>query len=251
MKSFITGTLRLFKHHYQMYCPETERCAKENRDMMDITAITSRINGGDCGTAAIAVGIVLREKYGIVVEYCDNVDHAFIKHDGQFFDTVYCQGTNDQTLLHGAKGRSDYDIVEWPELYRRYLRDREFDVIGHNFIKTFCAGAGLNFDTIYDIEFLKNTSAAEHKLGGEQEFDADITIIQFFPVALQKVACYGIVYNDKKTTGNHPFPDGAEIRTSSIKNYATYKEDNFLLTHSGTKYRIIGYQPVEEPKEEM
>lgn len=71
-------------------------------DSDNTEATVNRINGGDCGTAAIAVGTVL-EKLGYEVTYWDNDAHGYIEVNGVFYDTMTPDGrvNHDEMFMAG------------------------------------------------------------------------------------------------------------------------------------------------------
>lgn len=80
-----------------------EQWLSEDLDARTRKTLT-RMNSGDCGTTAIAVGQVL-EQLGFEVEYWDNDNHGFILVDGLFYDTLTANGQTavDQMYGHSAK----------------------------------------------------------------------------------------------------------------------------------------------------
>lgn len=74
------------------------------------------INQGDCGTAALAVGIALELLTGEKVVYYDNGNHGYFGYDGKYYDTIAPEGKDsheemfgydhDYFLMHGLEGQS-------------------------------------------------------------------------------------------------------------------------------------------------
>ena len=87
---------KLFEHFTECYTvwngPEL---AKYTNDPLD------RLNAGDCGTAAIAVGWVLEQRYGVPVEYVDNQYHAYLRINGICYDTLQPEGQPNEDLMLG------------------------------------------------------------------------------------------------------------------------------------------------------
>lgn len=55
---------------------------------------------------------------------------------------------------------------------------------------------------------------------------------------VDKVA-WGLIKDDKSIHGNHPFPDGTEIRTSPIKDIVEEDGVKYIITENST-YEVIG-----------
>lgn len=85
-------------------------------DRIDDKDAVQRINQGDCGTAALAIGAVANT-LGHSVAYWDNDNHAFLSIDGVILDTAHPDGTTveDLNTLHSsdrANEVSDTDIFD-------------------------------------------------------------------------------------------------------------------------------------------
>lgn len=50
---------------------------------------------------------------------------------------------------------------------------------------------------------------------------------------------YGYVFFDMLTSGNHPFPDGAGIRTSRVESFAFPTDELKLVKTNNTTYLVI------------
>ena len=88
---------KLFEHFTDCYAQwyADGLVAYINQDPRD------RLNAGDCGTAAIAVGWVLEQLYGYPVTYVDNQFHGYIKVDGVCYDTLNPHGQPDEDQMLG------------------------------------------------------------------------------------------------------------------------------------------------------
>lgn len=50
---------------------------------------------------------------------------------------------------------------------------------------------------------------------------------------------YGCIKDDKSTHGNHPFPDGTEIRTSHVQEVVTEEGVQYIVT-ANSVYEVVG-----------
>lgn len=119
MSDIIKKAFTDFISSYQVYfnIPENEE-------------VVGRINNGDCGTAAIAVGLAL-EKAGYTVTYYDNNNHAFIGIDGKVYDCYFQEGTDIDTM--NERWSSDIaKLVSSKDLVMAYL---PYDAIGAVLLK--------------------------------------------------------------------------------------------------------------------
>lgn len=65
------------------------------------TDVLKRLNSGDCGTAAIAVGWVWHNLTGEEVLYHDNNAHGYIEVNGRFYDTLQPEGRDSHREIMG------------------------------------------------------------------------------------------------------------------------------------------------------
>lgn len=104
-----------------------------------------RINSGDCGTTALAVWQVYRnlltsylrgEERLSTLELIDNTNHAFLKLDGVYYDTLQPNGQPDVSkMLEAGAPNESVETLTSHTLFQRYiLRDK----IGAELIRTFC-----------------------------------------------------------------------------------------------------------------
>lgn len=94
----------------------------------------NRINLGDCGTAAIAVGHVFTAQTGESVVYWDNMNHGYLQYGDLFYDTMWTGGQADAGQLVGA-GKYLPITRTKEELVREYLN---CDYFGALMIREFC-----------------------------------------------------------------------------------------------------------------
>ena len=86
----------LFEHFTECYTVwNSPELSKYTNNPLD------RLNAGDCGTAAIAVGWVLEQLYGFTVTYVDNQFHGYIKVNGICYDTLNPYGQPNEDLMLG------------------------------------------------------------------------------------------------------------------------------------------------------
>lgn len=124
----------LFREFVQFYCvvsPDSiNGKIKCEQDAID------RINGGDCGTAALAVGMVISScQPSLEFEYYDNFNHAFLRSGDLYYDTVNPNGVKDTDDLTNSHFEDcNVEAVSVEELWHRYIRN---DYIGAVMIKLF------------------------------------------------------------------------------------------------------------------
>ena len=63
-------------------------------------ATSERINSGDCGVAAMAIGLYLKRR-GYDVKFFDNVNHAYFSVDGVYYDTLTPTGASSHKDMYG------------------------------------------------------------------------------------------------------------------------------------------------------
>lgn len=66
----------------------------------------------------------------------------------------------------------------------------------------------------------------------------EIVTRKYRDAAEYKVA-YGLIKDDKSNHGNHPFPDGSEIRTSEVMDVVTEEGVQYIVT-ANSVYEVIG-----------
>ncbi len=141
----LTNALNDFIQHYRTFCTETfEHVTGKRPEPMTLEDAIDRINGGDCGTAAIAVShvvnTIIREEHPTgpigLVGLWDNYNHAYMCYDGRFYDTIDPNGkaSHAEMLEADAPNRKE-EQLDLATLFQRYiLRDR----IGAMLIRSFC-----------------------------------------------------------------------------------------------------------------
>lgn len=126
-------------HFYNEFAPDFI-----NRIDHHITDVIIRINHGDCGTTALAVSHCFETSFPEAppVELIDIIDHAYIKHDGYFYDAFSPSGEANESIITSSYPRSQpAEKVSTEELAKRYLGD--CDWIGAKMISTFCSIMGV------------------------------------------------------------------------------------------------------------
>lgn len=113
-------------------------------------ATLARMNSGDCGTTALAVGQAL-ELLGFDVTYCDLGDHACLLIDGMYYDALKPNGESTMSAMFGYKesaidglGLGTADL-----LHNAYL---PFDELGAQLVETFVRMLSLNYRYPFTIE---------------------------------------------------------------------------------------------------
>jgi len=142
----ISFFLESWINHYHQFCPETLEARQGRREPLTIEEVVERINGGDCGTTAIAVGYVYNQlqaefsdkadEFIGLAEFYDNYNHAFLKVDDRFYDTINVDGVDSASQMFEADApNASVENVGLAELFKRYIwKDR----IGSRLIETFC-----------------------------------------------------------------------------------------------------------------
>lgn len=145
-KLAITFIMESWINHYHQFCCETFDAAQGRTEALSVADVIDRINGGDCGTTAIAVGTVLNHlatEYSDVTpeiinhaEFFDNFNHAFLKVGDRYYDTFNVDGVESTALLFEADApNASVENVGVGELFKRYILN---DRIGARLIETFC-----------------------------------------------------------------------------------------------------------------
>lgn len=145
-KLAITYLLESWINHYHQFCPESMEAKEGRREPLTIEEVVERINGGDCGTTAIAVGYVFNEllaqyssqtdDFVKPAEFYDNYNHAFLKVNERFYDTFNVAGVDSASLMFEADApNASVENVGLAELFKRYIHK---DRTGARLIETFC-----------------------------------------------------------------------------------------------------------------
>lgn len=123
-----------------------------------------RMNSGDCGTCAQAVGLVLRERYGVDVAFVDFLDHACLLIDGKYYDSEFSDGTDSETIC--ARHRVKSSVVITPaKLFEAY---NAIDAVGTILIAGFLKK---NAVTIPDY--------AQYVIDHQNEFDSPEWLVKY------------------------------------------------------------------------
>lgn len=144
----LSAILRMWVIHYTELAYEVceyKTAVWEFEGPLDAEWAIERINSGDCGTTALAVYQVytelmkphLREEERLSpLELIDNYNHAYLKLDGRFYDTLNLDGQDDETqMFESGAPNAKVEALTTAELFRRYIwKDR----IGAELIRRFC-----------------------------------------------------------------------------------------------------------------
>lgn len=145
-KLAITFLLESWINHYHQFCPETLEAKQGRREPLTLEEVVERINGGDCGTTAIAVGYVFNhllseysaqtDEFISPAEFYDNYNHAFLKVNDRFYDTFNTAGVDSASQMFEADApNASVENVGLAELFKRYIwKDRT----GARMIESFC-----------------------------------------------------------------------------------------------------------------
>lgn len=110
-------------------------------------ATLARMNSGDCGTTALAVGQAL-ELLGFDVVYCDLGDHACVRIDGVYYDALIPNGTSDVTQMLGYKtGQLEHGTAKL--IHDAYL---PYDELGVQLVETFVRMSSLKYRYPFSIQ---------------------------------------------------------------------------------------------------
>lgn len=58
------------------------------------------------------------------------------------------------------------------------------------------------------------------------------------------VKCYGFIFGDKATYGNHPLREGAYIHTNRVKQVVIDEQGTFIVTDSDSVYKLESLEKV-------
>lgn len=123
----------------------TEHTSLERR------ATLARMNSGDCGTTALAVGQVL-ELLGFEVNYCDLYDHACIIVDDRYYDALVPNGVTERSEVYGyrSEGINGYTatIGTATLIHEQYLRA---DPLGALLVESFAKMFLLEYTYPFEI----------------------------------------------------------------------------------------------------
>lgn len=115
-------------------------------------ATLARMNSGDCGTTALAIGQVL-EQLGFEVNYCDLYDHACIIVDDCYYDALEPTGVTERSEVFGyrSEGINGYTatIGSAALIHEQYLR---VDPLGVLLVESFAKMFLLDYTYPFKIE---------------------------------------------------------------------------------------------------
>lgn len=201
-----------------------------------------RINSGDCGTAALAVGAVFNFKNEDYVVFRDNFNHAYLKYDEKYYDTQFPEGTGEELRLTNAEMEDCvFQDISYSEMFKRYILK---DQVGAQLIATFC----LRHQVLIPEEAMRliETCAID-----DPEYDTWINIIynrqlpvQYTPPIVPKDTVV-VAYQDIHYVSNHeilgPVVDFPDLNTRAVIHYAprvvvvaSKRHTNYDLLLSGT-----------------
>lgn len=146
----LSAILQMWIQHYGEFCFERRECERQNApdalaERLTPEGIIQRINGGDCGTTALAVHQVY---YGLMNELVgeneritplllvDNYNHAYLQLDGVNYDTFNLHGQPDPMKMFDADApNASVEVLTTAEMFKRYIWK---DQIGAELILRFC-----------------------------------------------------------------------------------------------------------------
>jgi len=146
----LSGILQMWIHHYGEFCFERFESEKENaspvyQERLTPEGIVERINGGDCGTTALAVHRVyytlMEELLGeneriSPLQLIDNYNHAYLQLEGINYDTLNLGGEPDpMKMLDADAPNASVEVLTTAEMFKRYIWK---DQIGAELIRRFC-----------------------------------------------------------------------------------------------------------------
>lgn len=107
---------------------------------LPVAGIVDKINRGDCGVAAIAIGPILHQQHGMDVRYMHNTGHVWFVVDGVRYDTARPQGysANEAIIL----GNDPVAEVSLAQLCDDCM---PCDTHGAYLIKAFCDSHGVAY----------------------------------------------------------------------------------------------------------
>lgn len=148
--TILSAILQMWIGHYGEFCYERFESEKENaspnyKERLTPEGIVQRINGGDCGTTALAVHQVY---YGLMnelvgenervspLELVDNYNHAYLRLDDVNYDTLNLSGQSDaMKMLDANAPNASIEALTDGEMFKRYIWK---DQIGAELIRRFC-----------------------------------------------------------------------------------------------------------------
>jgi hypothetical protein len=132
--------------------------------------VLGKINNGDCGVAAIAIGWVLSQlNQGIDVYYYDNGAHAYFSINGIYYDTVHRFGAKShREMLGGCK--DTYPSMSLSEICEAFIKG---DIQGQIMINSFCElwnVPGICLDNLRDDLSIEDIKQEERFLADKRRF---------------------------------------------------------------------------------
>lgn len=107
-----------------------------------------RLNAGDCGTAAIAVGWVFEQLTGHDVTYCDNTNHGFLEYYNWCYDTLAPEGVR-QHQIYGHQ--VNHPIIRTHEVRTMHYQFLRTDRLGYSWVCEFCGRWGVKPYSLSDF----------------------------------------------------------------------------------------------------
>lgn len=112
-------------------------------------ATLKRLNSGDCGTAAIAVGWVWEQLTGNKVTYCDNSQHGFIEYYNWCYDTLQPCGARQQHMYGHYVNHPVMRYTDVRTMHHVFLRG---DSLGYAMVCEFCGLYGVKPYSLTDFQ---------------------------------------------------------------------------------------------------
>lgn len=101
--------------------------------------VIHRINSGDCGTAAIAIGLVWQVLGNEKVIWHDNFNHAFIEVNGIYYDTANISGSDNYFDMYGCNSDDKDKFIRAESPIGCHVNYLLYDTTGIAMINSFCA----------------------------------------------------------------------------------------------------------------
>lgn len=107
-----------------------------------------RLNAGDCGTAAIAVGWVFEQLTGRDITYCDNTNHGFLEFYNWCYDTLTPEGVRQQ---HVFGHQVNHPIIRTQDVRTMHYQFLRNDRLGYSWVCEFCGRWGVKPYSLTDF----------------------------------------------------------------------------------------------------
>lgn len=141
----LSAILQMWITHYLEFGFETLEAELKLGESVTRETVIERINGGDCGTTALAVRqvyngimaeLVTPDERILPLELIDNYNHAFLKLEDVYYDTMNLPGQPDvMQMMEAYAPNAVVESLTTGEMFKRYIWK---DQIGAEMIRRFC-----------------------------------------------------------------------------------------------------------------